>query len=183
MEQYSGAQGSALDVANLNMDRQLQEFFVPSYLYGSKYVDRLEQKHKARMAVQREGRPSRSGAIGSLSTDTSSASLHKMVPSHRGMTHEIVERLHAAVEEQPSPLPSRWNQADKGGGLELQGNTGLEVKFVGTAKPQDEAAAIRSDHPMPRECGLYYFEVTVLGKGKEGYISLPLVSVLLLMLC
>jgi len=183
MEQYLGTQGSALDAANLNGDRQLQEFFVPSYLYGSKYIDRLEQKYKARMAAQREGRPSRSGAIGSLSTSTSSASLHKMVPSHRGMTHEIVERPHVAVEEQPSPLPSRWNHADKGGGLELQGNTGLEIKFVGTTKLQDEAAAIRSDHPMPRECGLYYFEVTVLGKGKEGYFSLPLVSFLSLILC
>jgi len=84
------------------------------------------------------------------------------------MTHEIVERTLVPIDDQLSPLPSRWSHTDKCGGLEILGSDGLEIKFAGTPKPQDDAAAIKSDHPMPRECGIYYFEVTILGKGKEG---------------
>lgn len=85
------------------------------------------------------------------------------------MTHEIVERSYVPLDDQLSPLPTRWSQADKCAGLEIQGSDGLEIKFAGVAKPQDDAAAVRADHPIPRECGIYYFEVTVLGKSKEGY--------------
>lgn len=94
-------------------------------------------------------------------------SLHKMVPSHRGMTHEIVERTQAQGEEVISPLPSKWNYNDKFGGLEIY-NDGMDVKFNGVSKTENEAAAIRADQPMPRECGMYYYEVTILGKAKEG---------------
>lgn len=95
-----------------------------------------------------------------------------MVPSHRGMTHEVIERAPATpyIEESIAPLPSRWNEQDKFNVLEIN-NDGLDVRFGGPNRStQEEAAAIRADHPMPRQCGIYYFEVTVLSKGKEGYV-------------
>lgn len=36
-------------------------------------------------------------------------------------------------------------------------------------KSENEAGAVRADHPVPANCGIYYFEITVLSKGKEGY--------------
>lgn len=33
---------------------------------------------------------------------------------------------------------------------------------------EQEAAAVRADSPMPPQCGLFYFEITVIAKGKEG---------------
>ena len=48
----------------------------------------------------------------------------------------------------------------------------MDVKSSGTSKTQDEAAAIRADHPIPRECGIYYYEVTVLGKAREGCVEI-----------
>jgi Ran-binding protein 9/10 len=94
--------------------------------------------------------------------------LHKMVPSYRGMTHDIIERTPPAPpDESVAPWPTRWNENDKYGGLDLQGD-GLEVRFSGPTKTQDEAAAIRADHPMPRQAGIYYYEITVVSKGKEG---------------
>lgn len=38
-------------------------------------------------------------------------------------------------------------------------------------KTQDEAASVRSDHPMPRECGIYYFEITILSRHKDGTVG------------
>lgn len=166
VEHYSSVLGHIPDVAN-TLGRS-QEFFVPSYLYGSKHIERLERRYKVRMNTQREGRLSRSSVVGSLSASASTASLHKMVPSHRGMTHDIIERPFMPLDEELSPLPSRWSHTDKCAGLDILSSDGLEIKFAGTPKPQDDAAAIKSDHAMPRECGIYYFEVSILGKGKEG---------------
>lgn len=44
--------------------------------------------------------------------------------------------------------------------------------YKGPGKSQKDAAAARTEHPIPVACGLYYFEVTVLHKGKEGYVTL-----------
>ncbi|KAL8797024.1 MAG: hypothetical protein Q9195_000795 [Heterodermia aff. obscurata] len=94
-----------------------------------------------------------------------------MAPSHRGITYEIIERLPPPDDESVPPLPSKWKEVDKHGGLEITAN-GLDVKHVGLNKMHDhEAVAARADQPMPPECGLYYFEVTIISKGKEGIIG------------
>jgi hypothetical protein len=145
-------------------------FFIPSYLRGSRHAERLEQAHRAKLAAQRDARSTHSSNAGSLSTSSSSINLHKMVPSHRGMTHDIIEKAPVPVfEDALSPLPSCWNRHDKYSGLDLMANN-LEVRYNGLSKTHDEAAAARADYPMPRECGIYYFEVTVISKGKEGYV-------------
>ncbi len=89
------------------------------------------------------------------------------------MTHDIVERApvyldDAAMGASP-PIPTRWSENDKFPGLDVLAD-GLEVRFSGVSKSgaHDEAAAVRADHPMPRQCGIYYYEVTVVSKGKEG---------------
>ena len=143
-------------------------FFKPSYLRDSKYMERLEAAHKAKMAIQREASSAHSSNPGSLSTSSSSVSLHKMAPSHRGMTYEIIEREPPTEDDGLAPLPSKWAEVDKYGGLEIAPD-GLDVKYVGLSKLHDhEAAAARADHPMPPQCGIYYFEVTIISKGKEG---------------
>lgn len=52
---------------------------------------------------------------------------------------------------------------------------GTEVRYIGptlSSKNDGEAAAIRADHPMPKEVGLYYFEVTILTRTKDGDIAI-----------
>ncbi|KAK5000864.1 hypothetical protein LTR66_000353 [Elasticomyces elasticus] len=151
-------------------------FFTPSYLCNSRYVDRLRATHKARAQAHREqlARQTQHNVHrNSLSTSSSSASLHKMAPtSHRGVTHEVVERQSLqATDDLSRGLPSRWNENDKANGLEILAD-GSEVKFTGSTRTSDDAVAVRSDNPMPKECGLYYYEVTVLSKGKEGLIGI-----------
>ena len=154
-------------IGGKNMEPSPLESFVPSYLRGSKHIERIEEKRRAKAATERSnGRSGRSSNAGSLSTRTSSSNLHKMIPSHRGMTHEIIERPFHHHEEELPQLPSRWSGTDKFSGIEVLGD-GTEIKFTGTTKSTDEGAAIRADQPMPRECGIYYFEITVLSRGRD----------------
>jgi hypothetical protein len=87
------------------------------------------------------------------------------------MTYEIIEREPHVEDDGMTPLPSKWADAVKYGGLDIAAD-GLEVKYIGPSKTGDhEAAAARSDHPMPPQCGIYYFEVNIISKGKEGMIG------------
>ncbi|KAH8811790.1 hypothetical protein F5884DRAFT_290075 [Xylogone sp. PMI_703] len=145
-------------------------FFIPSYLKGSAYVRKLEEAHKAKLAAQKDGPSAHSSQPGSLSTSTSSVNLQaKIAPSHRGMTYDLIEKAPPADEEALAPLPSKWNTHDKHASLEVVAD-GLEVKFGSAKSATDrdhEACAIRADHPMPLQCGIYYFEVTVLSRKRE----------------
>jgi hypothetical protein len=157
----------------------MDHFFVPSYLKDSKYVQKLEEAHKAKVLTHKDGPSTHSSQPGSLSTSASSINLHsKMVPSHRGMTYDIIEKAPPLEDEVLPPLPTRWNSQDKYGGLEVLSD-GQEVKFTGVKSPADrdhEACAIRADHPMPTQCGIYYFEVTIISRRREECGVSPLCS-------
>ncbi|KAL9046245.1 MAG: hypothetical protein Q9214_000872 [Letrouitia sp. 1 TL-2023] len=143
-------------------------FFVPTYLRGSKFIEKLEAANEARLAAQRQVPAAHPPGNGSLSSRSSSVSLHKMVPSHRGVSYEIIEHQPSEVYAGHPPLPSRWAETDKHGVIKISAN-GLEVRSEAGVKLQDhEAAAARTDYPMPPSCGIYYYEVTILAKGKEG---------------
>ncbi|ESZ91677.1 hypothetical protein SBOR_7934 [Sclerotinia borealis F-4128] len=147
-----------------------EHFFVPSYLKRSKYVQKLEEAHKAKVLAHRDG-SAPSSQPNSLSTSASSINLHaKMVPSHRGRPYDLIEKSPLIEDETLPPLPSKWSINDKFGALEIM-NDGLEVKLTGPKSISDhrdiEACAVRSDHPMPPQCGIYYFEVTILSRKRE----------------
>lgn len=151
--------------------QDIPPFFVPSYLRGSKHAEKLQEAHKAKLAAQREFRSQHSSNAGSLSTSSSSANLRKAA-SHYPMTHEVIERAPVFVDEPVSPWPTRWNDSDKFAQLDIE-DGGRQAKFTGTTqKTHDEAASVRADCAMPRQCGIYYYEVTVVSKGKDGYGSL-----------
>lgn len=148
---------------------QMDGFFVPSYLRGSKYVQRLEEIHRAKSRAQREGQPTQSP----LSTSASSVNGQaKIVPSHRGMTYDLIEKAPLVEDDGTPSLPSRWSSSDKYAGLEVLSD-GQEVRCTGTKPSTDrehEASSIRADHPMPPQCGIYYFEVTIMSRKREEYV-------------
>jgi len=153
-----------------------QPFIIPSYLRHCRHVERLHAAHKVRMQRMREARlapPAPSGLI-SRKTSSSNLSIHKVSSSHgsRAPVQDVIERLPPADHEDDlQPLPSKWSDTDKCGGLEVLAD-GFEIKFQGVSKAPDDAAAARTDHAMPKECGIYYYEVTILSKGKEGLIGI-----------
>jgi hypothetical protein len=165
---FSSAYGPILD-GNGFGGTSGDSFFVPSYLRGSKYVQRLEESYKAKEQAHIDG-PSTQSQSGSLSTSGSSTYLQtRLAPSHRGMTYDLIEKAPPFEDENLAPLPSKWNNQDKFGGLEVMSD-GQEVKLTGPKPDRDrdhEACAIRADHPMPPQCGIYYFEVTIISRKRE----------------
>ncbi|KAJ9156493.1 SPRY domain-containing protein [Pleurostoma richardsiae] len=148
-------------------------FFTPSYLRGSSYLQKLEEAHRAKLQAQKETQASTQTPAAGLSSSGSSLSLHgsKVAPpSHRGVTFDLIEKPPNFEEDSAvSPLPSRWNKDDKWGGLDVLSD-GQEVKYTGirTSSERDhEACSIRADHPMPPQCGIYYYEVTILSRKRD----------------
>lgn len=39
---------------------------------------------------------------------------------------------------------------------------------VGSGKNHKDAASVRTRHPIPAACGVYYFEIKVISKGRDG---------------
>ncbi|THW69681.1 SPRY-domain-containing protein [Aureobasidium pullulans] len=144
-------------------------FIRPSYLRNSRHVERLETHHNLEVADFDESRrhslPNSSPQ--DLSANIGSATVHR---SRKNIIQDYLAR-NPQRNSGPKKLPTCWSDIDKWPGLELSAG-GTEVKFTGSTKTSDEAASIRSDHSMPREVGIYYFEVTVLSRGKEGLIGI-----------
>ena len=68
------------------------------------------------------------------------------------------------------PLPSGMNPEDRSNRVEVD-SEGLVVKYVGPGRNDSDAASIRSTLPVPPQVGLYYFEVKIISRGKDGYIA------------
>lgn len=137
-------------------------FFVPSYLRGSRYAEKLEEAHQAKQASQRELRSQHSSHGTPLSTTSGSTNLHRTGPG-RALTLDIIERAPPLLDEPLAPWPTRWNEHDKYMQLELEDDDRV-VRYM--HKGQDDAATVRADFPMPRQCGIYYYEITVMSKHK-----------------
>ncbi|KAL1245133.1 Ran-binding protein [Trichinella spiralis] len=97
----------------------------------------------------------------------------KMMISKNSYLHE----LYPGVIEAGIPLPTHWNPKDKYQYLGLS-LSNLRVHYKefhsGAGKTHKDAAAVRSNCPIPAACGLYYFEVKIINKGRDGYIGIGL---------
>ncbi|CAG8721804.1 12345_t:CDS:2, partial [Acaulospora morrowiae] len=68
--------------------------------------------------------------------------------------------IYNRTAEKPILLPSRWNFADRGEGVSVERNQ-LGIGY-------------RSDHPIIRETGIFYYEVDIIDSGprrKTGYLN------------
>ncbi|KAI9489369.1 hypothetical protein BDB00DRAFT_843484 [Zychaea mexicana] len=72
-------------------------------------------------------------------------------------------------------LPSIWNRHDKSRHLEVE-NGGLDLVYTGPGKTETHAASVRSNFPIRRQCGVYYYEIKVLSKGEDGFIGIGFCS-------
>lgn len=81
--------------------------------------------------------------------------------------------LYPAVDESDTPLPRKWSAKDKYTHLTLQLD-GLKVHYQGQGKNHKDAGSVRAVYPIPVSCGIYYFEVKVISKGRDGYLGIGL---------
>uniref|UniRef100_A0A8V0XYM5 Uncharacterized protein n=1 Tax=Gallus gallus TaxID=9031 RepID=A0A8V0XYM5_CHICK len=82
-----------------------------------------------------------------------------------------LKRLYPAVDEQETPLPRSWSPKDKFSYIGLSQNN-LRVHYKGHGKTPKDAASVRATHPIPAACGIYYFEVKIVSKGRDGAVFL-----------
>ncbi|KAF3923865.1 hypothetical protein ABW21_db0207424 [Orbilia brochopaga] len=135
---------------------------VPSYLEDSLYSERLVA---ARCP---------SGSSASLLSRNPSVTSLALVAQARGggLKLDVKDASHMQEDDLPTPLPTRWNEHDKSGGIDIS-QDGLDVRFLGPNKVTEyDSAAVRADHHMPRSCGVYYYEVTIMNKSREGLIGI-----------
>ncbi|KAL7074000.1 hypothetical protein ACQ4LE_006566 [Meloidogyne hapla] len=84
-------------------------------------------------------------------------------------------------------LPRIWSKTDRWS-LPQQNNNGTQqlpilelsadllrvTKRKGTNQNSKDAAAVRANRPIPRSCIVYYFEITVVSKGQDGFMGIGL---------
>ena len=82
-----------------------------------------------------------------------------------------LKQLYPSVDESKTPLPKKWNTKDKFKSITLSQDN-LRVVYKGEGKTHRDAASVRATYPIPAACGIYYFEVTVISKGRDGYMGI-----------
>lgn len=63
-----------------------------------------------------------------------------------------------------SPFPTQWSRKEKATGLEVS-QCGLSVTYVGETiheSSENNACSVRANCSIPPQCGIFYFEVTVI---------------------
>ena len=74
-----------------------------------------------------------------------------------------------------SLLPKQWSSKDKANFIILS-EDGLKVHYKGVGKTHKDAAAVRATHSIPQSCLLYYYEVKIISKGRDGYMGIGLAA-------
>ncbi|RHZ59500.1 hypothetical protein Glove_363g32 [Diversispora epigaea] len=82
---------------------------------------------------------------------------------------ESYNRVHEIFKSMT--LPTEWNVNDRYYHLSVDSSR-LKVKYIGPGRNDREAAAIRTNHSIPSQCGIFYFEIDIISKGREGYIGI-----------
>lgn len=88
-------------------------------------------------------------------------------------TTDRLAALYPMVNEEETPLPRSWSPKDKYNYIGLS-NGNLRVHYKGHGKTHKDAASVRAKYPIPASCGLYYFEVKIVSKGRDGYMGIGL---------
>jgi len=151
---------------------QQDGFFIPSYLKDTAYANRLQDAHQAKLRALRDARtqePQAGGAALATSTTTNGSIHSKPPPQAESASFDVIER--PETQDDPSsvpPLPTRWSKTDKYQGIDIMGE-GVEVRYTSHKQGHEyETAAVRANNPIPPECGIYYYEVTITyGKRDE----------------
>ncbi|KAF2360492.1 LIS1 motif [Trinorchestia longiramus] len=84
-----------------------------------------------------------------------------------------IKTLYPFVNEDETPIPRSWSAKDRYNYIGLSQNN-LRVHYKGFGKTHKDAASVRATHSIPAACGLYYFEVKVISKGRDGYMGIGL---------
>ncbi|KFO33807.1 Ran-binding protein 9 [Fukomys damarensis] len=87
---------------------------------------------------------------------------------------EIVE-LHAQQDRALTQTDRKIETEVSGLKTMLEAHKLDTIKYLaGHGKTPKDAASVRATHPIPAACGIYYFEVKIVSKGRDGYMGIGL---------
>lgn len=105
--------------------------------------------------------------------------IHRVNPCQQAKLPLFVQLKNTNFESLPIKsdvlLPNCWNSKDKSQFMELT-NGSLVVTYQGNGKSDIDAASIRGNRAIPMICGVFYYEVTIISKGRDGYIGIGFCS-------
>ena len=154
-------------------------FFIPSYLRDTTYARKLRDCTRRKVLASQHAKAAQvtartSGAASTAVRATNGSSLGtKTVQPTRPVLDRRSHSSLAEYKDETPPIPAKWNKDDKHAhGIDVLGERQLEVRYTTQGKGQleYETASIRADYPVPPECGLYYFEVTILAGKSQEYV-------------
>ncbi|KAL2887492.1 Ran-binding protein 10 [Ceratocystis lukuohia] len=124
--------------------------FIPSYLVGSAYAKKLAAKFPE---------------------------LKQPPPTFLGRHFRPSQEDADTGDIKVNPIPTYWDENDKHVGLEVSSD-GLELRHVGSKEQREnDTSSIRANCPIPKEVGLYYYEVSIShSKAKENKIGVGFVT-------
>ncbi|KAH8254725.1 hypothetical protein KR032_012001, partial [Drosophila birchii] len=137
---------------------------------GSHFSNDMFPSHAPRTSAQ--GSP-RVGSGGGRRSHNSARTAASNSPQHQGV--DPLRLLYPNVNESETPLPRCWSPHDKCLSIGLSQNN-LRVTYKGVGKQHSDAASVRTAYPIPSSCGLYYFEVRIISKGRNGYMGIGLTA-------
>ncbi|KAL4429173.1 hypothetical protein ABPG77_010152 [Micractinium sp. CCAP 211/92] len=70
------------------------------------------------------------------------------------------------------PMPSAWDGSIRSPAQRYLSVDGCRVKYIGPGSDDRDAAAVRANHPVPSDCPVYYFEVEITSRGRDGFIGI-----------
>ena len=73
----------------------------------------------------------------------------------------------------PSSSPLVWdNNPSRSPAMRYLDVSGLRVKYKGPGSDDRDAAAIRTTLSVPSNCPIFYWEVEIINKGRDGFIGI-----------
>ncbi|CAG8556100.1 9070_t:CDS:2, partial [Scutellospora calospora] len=75
--------------------------------------------------------------------------------------------IYNSIAKYPIQIPTYWNVNDCSRDLNIEGNL-LSIKYNG----EHRSAAVRANNCIPKETGIYYFEIDILEGGDDNIISI-----------
>lgn len=67
--------------------------------------------------------------------------------------------------------PSAWDVSLRSPAARYLTVDGTRARYIGPGSDDRDAAAVRANHPVPSDCPLYYFEVEITSRGRDGFIG------------
>ncbi|KAI8576371.1 hypothetical protein K450DRAFT_192816 [Umbelopsis ramanniana AG] len=124
----------------------------PLYLKNTNYAKLADEQYHQQCRIKKATKPM--GTISSL--------FHKSEPA---------VQYDAALEQLDLRLPCFWNPNDKSSLLDISSD-GVDASYCGSGRNDHDAAAVRSTFTAKPQCGIFYFEIEIVSKGRDGYISI-----------